>query len=75
LVQRDAKELSRLLAACEKEGFFYLDLTSPESKNLYEDYHSVFDVMKDWFNQSLEEKAKFAYGSDVHGYTSILSVS
>lgn len=74
LVRRDATELARLLAACEQEGFFYLDLTSPESKSLYDDYKSVLSVMKEWFNESPEEKAKFAYGSDIHGYVSIPNV-
>ena len=68
LIDRDPQELSKLLAAGEKEGFFYLDLTKPESKGLYDDYENVLSIMKAWFNLPLEEKVKYAYGSDTQGY-------
>lgn len=70
LVDRDSKELAKLLAAGEKEGFFYLDLTKVESKGLYDDYEGVLAIMKTWFNQPLEEKTKYDYGSDTQGYGS-----
>ncbi len=68
LVDREPQELAKLLAAGEKEGFFYLDLTEPESKGLYDDYESILSVMKTWFDLPLEEKVKYAYGSDTQGY-------
>ena len=67
LMARDAQELAKLLAAGEEDGFFYLDLTSPESKGLYEDYKGVLSVMAAWFEQPVEDKRKFAYGSDTQG--------
>lgn len=68
LTKRDARELSKLLAAGEEDGFFYLDLTSPASKGLYEDYEDVLSIMATWFEQPLAAKTRFAYGSDVQGY-------
>ncbi|KAL9012053.1 MAG: hypothetical protein Q9173_003156, partial [Seirophora scorigena] len=67
LVDRDPQELTKLLAAGEKEGFFYLDLTKSESKGLSDDYETILSVMKTWFDQPLEEKVKYAYGSDTQG--------
>ena len=68
LVNRDDQELAILLAAGEKDGFFYLDLTKPESKGLYDDYKGVLSVMATWFDQPIESKSKFAFGSDIQGY-------
>lgn len=67
LVSRDAAELKKLLSAGEKEGFFYLDLTSAESRGLFDDYKGVLSVMAAWFEQPLEVKKAFAYGSDTQG--------
>ncbi|KAL8832854.1 MAG: hypothetical protein Q9170_004720 [Blastenia crenularia] len=71
LIDREPAELAKLLAAGQKEGFFYLDLTKVESQGLYEDYENILAFMKDWFNQPLEEKVKYAYGSDTQGYKPI----
>lgn len=67
LLNKDPEEISRLLRAGEKDGFFYLDLTAPESRGLWDDYHGVLAVMKRFFDLPLEEKTPFAYGSDVQG--------
>ncbi|CRG89333.1 hypothetical protein PISL3812_06369 [Talaromyces islandicus] len=71
LLSKDAAEVSRLLAAGEKDGFFYLDLTRPESLGLWEDYKGVLSTMASFFDQPVEEKLPFAYGSDVQGYKPI----
>jgi hypothetical protein len=68
LVNRGAEEQAKLLAAGERDGFFYLDLTEPESKGLWNDYEAVLSVMASWFDQPLDAKTPFAYGSDVQGY-------
>lgn len=67
LVDRDPQELSKLLAAGVEDGFFYLDLTKVESQGLYEDYQDVLAFMKAWFDQPVQEKMKYAYGSDTQG--------
>lgn len=67
LLAKDAQEVSRLLQAGEKDGFFYLDLTTSESKGIWDDYKGVLSVMEAWFAQPPEEKTPFAYGSDTQG--------
>ena len=46
LVDRDPRELAKLLAEGEQEGFFYLNFTTPESKGLYDDYETLLSVVK-----------------------------
>lgn len=70
LLSKDPEEVSRLLLAGERDGFFYLDLTAPESRGLWDDYHGVLAVMKKFFDLPLEQKTPFAYGSDVQGLVS-----
>lgn len=67
LSRRDPEEFARLLRAGEKDGFFYLDLTAPESRGLWEDYQDVLNTMVSFFDESLNAKVPFAYGSDVQG--------
>lgn len=67
LSNKDPAEVARLLAAGERDGFFYLDLTAPGSQGLWDDYQGVLSTMKSFFEQPLEEKRQFAYGSDVQG--------
>ena len=67
LLKKDKEEFNRLLQAGEKDGFFYLDLTSPESKGLWQDYQGVLAAMQSFFAQPIENKLPFAYGSDVQG--------
>jgi len=67
LLQKDPREIARLLKAGEEDGFFYLDLTSIESKGLWEDYQNVLSTMASFFDQPIETKLPFAYGSDIQG--------
>lgn len=67
LLEQDEGELTRLLAAGETDGFFYLDISGPESQGLWEDYQSVLATMKKFFALPLDEKTPFAYGSDTQG--------
>ena len=67
LVDREPQAISKLLAAGEKDGFFYLDLTKTESQGLYEDYKKVLSIMGKWFDQPIESKLRYAYGSDTQG--------
>ncbi|ROV93396.1 hypothetical protein VMCG_08396 [Cytospora schulzeri] len=71
LLSQDADELARLLEAGETDGFFYLDLTAPQSRGLWDDYQKVLSTMAAFFDQPIEEKLPFAYGSDVQGYKPI----
>ncbi|KAF4876510.1 2-oxoglutarate-dependent dioxygenase gloE [Colletotrichum siamense] len=68
LVNKDEKSLSTLLSACENHGFFYLDLRDWESGSMLKNYESAGRIMKQWFNQPLEEKLRTETISDAHGY-------
>ncbi|KAK1855165.1 2og-fe oxygenase family protein [Colletotrichum chrysophilum] len=68
LVNKDEKSLSTLLSACENHGFFYLDLRDWESGSMLKNYESSGQIMKQWFNQPLEEKLRTETISDAHGY-------
>ena len=68
LVDKDPSEQEKLLTAVENDGFFYLDLLSPDSKNLLEDYDQALSITSAWFDRPLEFKLSFAYGSDVQGF-------
>lgn len=67
LVHGDAVEQAKLFDCGEKDGFFYLDLTEPESKGLWADYQSVLTIMGEFFDQPMEKKLPFAYDSDIQG--------
>jgi hypothetical protein len=67
LASCDPEEQHRLMIAAEQDGFFYLNISDLESKGLWSDYQGVLDVMASWFETPMEEKVKFAYGSDVQG--------
>ncbi|RAK87876.1 putative 2OG-Fe(II) oxygenase family oxidoreductase [Aspergillus costaricaensis CBS 115574] len=62
----DPDEGKRLLAACEGQGFFYLDLSSAPA--FLQDHKSVLRFMEDYFHQDLTEKMKDDRRSDTHGY-------
>ncbi|KAL4790187.1 putative 2OG-Fe(II) oxygenase family oxidoreductase [Aspergillus venezuelensis] len=62
----DAAESDRLLAACENQGFFYLDITSDAS--FLQDHQSVLRFADKYFHQDIEQKMKDDRQSDTHGY-------
>lgn len=45
---------------------FYLDLSGKESNGLWEMYKSL-GVVANWFDESVEEKAEYAFNSDTNG--------
>ena len=71
LVQLDAAEQAKLLECGQNDGFFYLDLTQPESEGLWDDYKQVLAAMAEFFDQPEAKKLSYAYGSDVQGYVAI----
>lgn len=58
-------ESKKLLQACQKQGFFYLDLTS--DTELCKQWEDLLSVSKQYFTQPLEVKMRDAKGSDNHG--------
>lgn len=61
----DKGESKKLLEACRKEGFFYLDLTSDPALLSY--WEEMLAVSKQYFEQPLEVKMRDARGSDNTG--------
>jgi len=59
LLANDHGELASLLSACEDEGFFYLNLSGTESKDMWPQTQKIFAVMQEYFDQPLEDKLKF----------------
>ncbi|KAF5581247.1 gibberellin 20-oxidase [Fusarium pseudocircinatum] len=68
LFDRDSKELNTLLKACERDGFFYLDLQDSCSAKLWRDLDRVSDIAKRWFSQPVEDKLKTPTVSLAHGF-------
>jgi len=58
-------ESKKLLNACRTQGFFYLDLTS--DSELCKQWEDMLEVMKQYFEQSLEVKMQDARKSDNYG--------
>ncbi len=58
LLKKDPAEASKLLSACTKIGFFYLDLSSLAAEN-YRNLVSALDqVSLEYFSRPLKEKLK-----------------
>ncbi|KAH6993967.1 hypothetical protein EDB82DRAFT_475724 [Fusarium venenatum] len=68
LFDRDEQELKTLIKACERDGFFYLDLQSSSSGKLWKDLDQVSEIAKQWFSQPAEIKLKTPTVSLAHGF-------
>jgi isopenicillin N synthase-like dioxygenase len=68
LFDKDSKELETLLKACERDGFFYLDLQNSSSAKLWRDLERVSEIAKHWFSQPVEVKLKTPTVSLAHGF-------
>jgi len=58
LVSHDDNEIMRLQTACQKDGFFYLDLDDPQSEEYLELISDVFEDARHYFAQPLKMKMK-----------------
>ncbi|CCT65298.1 related to gibberellin 20-oxidase [Fusarium fujikuroi IMI 58289] len=79
LFDKESKELDTLLKACERDGFFYLDLQDSCSAKLWRDLERVSAIAKRWFSQPVEDKLKtptvsLAHGSELLGRWALPSV-
>ncbi|OAQ66231.1 2og-fe oxygenase family protein [Pochonia chlamydosporia 170] len=68
LFDRDEEELKTLLKACERDGFFYLDLQGMGSEKLWKDLNEVGQITQEWFAQPREVKLKTPTVSLAHGF-------
>jgi len=64
----DENALNTLVDACEKDGFFYLDLRGWESNQMLDSLQTAAGLMKEWFKQPLDKKLATETLSDAHGY-------
>lgn len=67
LFDANGEELAHLLKACERDGFFYLDLRGPESEKLWTDIREISQITQRWFSQPDEVKVKTPTVSLSHG--------
>lgn len=67
LLRRDELELSKLLRACQKDGFFYLDLANGSKSQMLRDWKTMLPLMQRWFDQPISEKLKYHRGTVLHG--------
>jgi isopenicillin N synthase-like dioxygenase len=74
LLSKDFAEAQILLHSCTEQGFFYLDLGSVDMKGYLKLKDSLFDVAKEYFSRSLEEKLQDSRDEigvfNICGYTS-----
>jgi isopenicillin N synthase-like dioxygenase len=68
LANRDQSELTKLLNACQNQGFFYLDVRGSSASNGLEDRLRALSSTKKWFDSPTEEKMKFHQDSVTKGY-------
>ncbi|OAQ96689.1 hypothetical protein LLEC1_02208 [Akanthomyces lecanii] len=62
LMNHDAAEIDRFINACRDLGFFYLHLDGP-GDTIQEQSQHMFDIAKDLFDLSLEEKKKYDFSA------------
>lgn len=67
LAQKDEPELYKLLNACEKQGFFYLDVGGSNASSGLEHRLRTLSLTKKWFDSSTEEKMKLYQDSVTSG--------
>jgi isopenicillin N synthase-like dioxygenase len=67
LLAQETSELRKLHSACQRDGFFYVDLQGQSTRSLLEDEDSIYEVMNRYFDQPLEVKLQDARGTNKHG--------
>jgi|SRR5882724_1044916 len=75
LLAKDPAEMNRLLQSCITHGFFYLDLqTCDVGRRILSNEQDVLRVMKQYFDQPLENKLVDDMKSAAHGQASFASL-
>lgn len=68
LLDRNPEQIKKLVTACEKDGFFYLDISDQYSAKMLETFAELSSLMKEWFAQPTEVKLEeFAISMASHG--------
>ncbi|KAA8650878.1 hypothetical protein EYZ11_005837 [Aspergillus tanneri] len=71
LFDKDEAELKKLIKACEKDGFFYLDLQSEGAEKFWKDLYEIDRITKEWFSQPTDVKLKTPTVSLSHGFKAV----
>lgn len=71
LFDKDPKELAKLIYACERDGFFYIDLQNPSSVNFWSDLFRVDEITKKWFALPEDVKLQTPTVSLAHGFKAV----
>ncbi|PWY72581.1 hypothetical protein BO83DRAFT_437539 [Aspergillus eucalypticola CBS 122712] len=67
LLDKDGSELKKLITACKKDGFSYLNLQHGGSEKFWTDLYKIDTITKQWFSQSEYVKLKTPTVSLSHG--------
>lgn len=67
LLDQDDVELAKMISACQRDGFFYLNLLDKGSDKMFKDLDNLTQIMKDWFAQPVESKLQTETVSNAHG--------
>ena len=68
ILDRNPEQIKKLITACEKDGFFYLDISDQYAAKMLETFAELSSLMKEWFAQPTEVKLKeFAISMASHG--------
>ncbi|XDG07374.1 hypothetical protein ABKA04_006989 [Annulohypoxylon sp. FPYF3050] len=75
LAAKDATELTKLLSACQNQGFFYLDLGGSGFSHPLDIRLKALSLTREWFDRPSEEKMKFRQDSVTKGYKPLGTLS
>lgn len=68
LLSQEPAELEKLVACCEAEGFFYLDLQGIDGRRMLSDQKKTLALMHDFFGSPIEAKNQYGLVTPHLGY-------
>ncbi|RYO73969.1 hypothetical protein DL762_001951 [Monosporascus cannonballus] len=71
LLSQEPEEVEKALRCCQKEGYFYLDLSGIDGRRVLEDQKDTLELMYRFFGSPLEAKNQFGLVAPHLGYEPI----
>ncbi|KAJ1332955.1 L-glutamate 3(R)-hydroxylase [Microdochium nivale] len=71
LFDKDPEEVAKLVHACERDGFFYIDLQNQSASNFWDDLFRVDEITREWFALPQEVKLRTPTVSLAHGFKAV----
>ncbi|RYP92842.1 hypothetical protein DL770_001013 [Monosporascus sp. CRB-9-2] len=71
LLSQEPEEVEKVLRCCQKEGYFYLDLSGIDGRRMLEDQKETLELMYRFFGSPLEAKNQFGLVAPHLGYEPI----